>query len=155
VKAEWATALTVKGDKLTTIEVGDLIVDVYQVGTAKSDTGDELVVVNYVVTNVSSTPVPLDDFLVTVSVPEGAYDTMDGESVLEGMGLNHIHNASDYNHDSPYILEPGQAFSYADVLLRPEGNAVTFGASYIPATADGELDFDNEVEEVEAKATLK
>ncbi|MDR3069048.1 MAG: hypothetical protein LBU50_06055 [Cellulomonas sp.] len=171
VKAEWATALTVKGDKLTTIEVGDLIVDVYQVGTAKStkemwvlypdfeepvlEVGVELVVVNYVVTNVGSKPVPLSRLLVDISVHfDSSENSPEGDSsVLEAMGLDD--DGYDYNYDSPYILEPGQAYSVGDTFQRLEGNAVTFSVDYTPATADGELDQDNRVDEVEAKATLK
>jgi hypothetical protein len=179
-KPEWAEALTVKGDKLTTIAVGDLTVDVYQVGTAKSTregmyvhpdsgervlkVGDELVVVNYVVTNVGSKPVPLPSILVDISVHFDSskyYNSPEGDSsVLEAMGLPSASKAIDRQSTSGsdnyvYILEPGQAYSVGDTFQRQEGNAVTFSVYYYPATADGKLDTDNKVDEVEAKATLK
>lgn len=164
----WANPATTEGDKIATIEVGDVTVDVYQVGTAEAtktgnfvdpDTneplvavGDELVFVNYVVTN-NGDPIDLGSSLVSV---DARYDDwpylqgMDGLSdrdLFEQLGLFSGGLADGgFNEEGIYTLGSGESFSFAENFAHQPGSEIEFKVRYTPVDAEGDLLHDDRVE---------
>ena len=156
------------GEKLTTIEAGDVTVDVYQVGTAKADdtgsfvdpdtntplieVGDDLVFLNYVVTN-NGDPIDLGSSLVDV---EARYDDwpylqgmdgLSGDDLYEAQGVNDFGLApGGFNEAGIYTLGTGERFSYAENFEYQPDSPIGFEVTYVPVDDEGELLFDEKVE---------
>ncbi len=164
----WALPVTTPGDKLTTIEAGDVTVDVYQVGTAKADDtgsfvdpdtnkpliepGDDLVFLNYVVTN-NGDPIDLGSSLVDV---EARYDDWPYLGGMDGLVSDELFEAQDvnkfelapggFNDAGIYTLDTGETFSYGENFEYQAGSPIGFDVTYVPVDAEGELIFDDRVE---------
>lgn len=164
----WALPVTTPGEKLTTIEVGDVTVDVYQVGTAKADDtgsfvdpdtnkpliepGDDLVFLNYVVTN-NGDPIDLGSSLVDV---EARYDDWPYLGGMDGLVSDELFEAQDvnkfelapggFNDAGIYTLGTGETFSYGENFEYQADSPIGFEVTYVPVDAEGELIFDDRVE---------
>lgn len=171
---DWAKPATIVGDLLTTIEGDGFRVDVYQVGTTAAtkasmfvdsrteepivDVGDEIVYVNYVLTNTGTEPITLSSLLVDVDARYADweyYGSTPGISDLdldEQMGVTSDPKGPDAS-GSPYIWEPGHVFSFGDNLLYKAGSPVVFDAELIPMNEDGDLLHD-EAREASAESTF-
>lgn len=171
----WANPVTEPGELLSSIEAGDLTVDVYQVGTMPADdtgsfvdpgtntplieVGDTLVFLNYVVSN-NGAAVDLGSSLVDVSARYDDWPYMQGMDGLTGdelwvaQGINEPGlSAEGYSEAGIYTFEPGQRFSYGDNFEHQPGSPITFDVTYIPVDAGGELLHDERVE-AEGTATI-
>jgi len=172
--ASWAEPISTKGDKLGSIKVGDLTVDVYQVAKDKAqedsmfvnpDTkknimpkGSPTVFVNYVVTNNGAKAVPLSNLLVdiTATYPDWKYlQGMPGEAhsdVFEKHGLSD--DGYKLGTDAPYVLQPGQSFNRAQSYLYQGPKKLQLELKSVPAKPNGDLDSDHEVQAT-GSVTLK
>jgi len=165
---DWANPVTTPGEQISTYAVGDLRVDVYQVGVVQAtreglladpDThepliavGDDLVFVNYVVTN---TGAPLDLGFSLVSIDEryvdwpylGGMDTILDDDLYAAQGVN-----ADAMHDQAYrdpgvfTLGTGQSFSFGTNFLYRPGTDITFRTDVTPVDARGDLLHDERLE---------
>ena len=175
VAAEWAAPVTNPGDLLGTISGPDFQVDVYQVGTIAAtttgqfadpttnepiiDVGDELVFVNYVVTNTGSEDIPLSFTLVDVTATYGDWPYLQGmDSVVdfdldEAMEINRAGLRTGVD-EAPFIWEPGTSYSYGENFLYQSGSPIVFDASLTPADQDGDLIHD-ENRSAELATTIK
>ncbi|MDT0203398.1 hypothetical protein [Nocardioides sp. AE5] len=173
---EWAHPVTTPGELLTTIEAGDLTVEVYQVGLAEatkdgmlvdSETkesimkkGDEIVFVNYVVTN-NGDPIDFGSSLVQVNAKYADWNYLGGmpsdssSDLFEEQGVNKSGVVPGTRTDPPiYTLGSGQTLSFGDNFLYQKGSEVTFEVRYTPVDAEGELIHDERVE-AEGTTTIK
>jgi hypothetical protein len=165
---EWANPVTDPGTSIATVGTGDLTVEVFQVGVTKAtDTGffadpdtnqpliavgDDLVFVNYVVTN-DGAPVDLGSSLVSISA---RYDDwpylqgMDGltdSALFEQQGVNDdAFTPTAYRDPSVYTFGTGQSYSYGENFEYQAGSPITFEVSVTPVDAAGELLHDQRVE---------
>lgn len=172
---EWAVAQEEPdGELLTTLEGEGFQVEVYQVGTSTSPddgsfvdpetnepilkAGDEIVFVNFVITNTGDETIPLAFNLVSV---DGTYvdwpwlQGMDGttdRTLYEEMGIVSFALAPGAS-EPPFLWEPGQTFSYGTNFEYQAGSPIIFKARLTPADEEGELDHDKG-QEVEAEATI-
>lgn len=172
--AAWANPVTTPGDLLTTIEGDSFSVEVYQVGTTTSPKdglfvdpeqnlpiiaeGDEIVFVNYVVTNTSDEPMPMAFNLVDVEARYADWPYMQGMDTITGKDLYESMDVNDSaiavgNTEAPFVLEPGAQFSYGENFKYQAGSAITFDATYTPADDAGELVHDDR-QEATADATI-
>jgi hypothetical protein len=165
---EWANPVTTPGEKLTTIEVGDVTVDVFQVGTDTAtktgqfvdpetnkpllNTGDEIVFVNYVITN-NGDDIDLGSSGVTVDARYDDWPYMQGmdsivdEALFEAQDVNDSAFAPDsYVDPSVYTFASGQQISFGENFAYQAGSPITFEASMTPVDAEGELLHDDGVE---------
>lgn len=164
----WAYPVTEPGEMLTSIEAGDVTVEVYQVGTAPADdtgnfvdpetntplieVGDTLVFLNYVVTN-NGEAVDLGSSLVDVSARYDDWPYMQGMDGLTGdelwtaQGINEPGiNTDGYDESGVYTFEAGQRFSYGDNFEYQPDSPITFDVTFTPVDAEGELLSDERVE---------
>lgn len=173
---EWASPATeVSGEPITTIEVGDVTVEAYQVGIEKATKdgmfvdpetrepllaeGDPVVYVNYVVTN-NGDPIELGSSLVKVTPTyddwkwgQGMDITTDPEQ-YDALGLNSGGLAPDaFRTPSVYTFGSGQSYTFAQGFRHQKGSPITFEVSVIPVDAEGSLIHD-EGEKVEGSATI-
>lgn len=165
---DWANPVTTPGDKIATIEAGDVSIDVFQVGTTKAtktgqfvdpDTnkpiiaeGDEVVFVNYVATN-NGDDLDLGSSLVSV---ESRYDDwpylqgMDSvvdDALFEQMEVNDGALAvGAYRDPSVYTLGAGQQISWGENFPYQQGSPITFEVTITPVDAEGELLHDDRIE---------
>lgn len=165
---EWARPAKTPGDLLTTVEAGDLTVEIYQVGTAEAPKdgmfvdpetnepilkqGDELVFVNYVVTN-NGDPIDLGSSLVDVSPRYADWkwaQGMDGSSdssLFEAQGVNQHGIEPGTLQDPPiYTLGSGQSFTWGDNFAYQKGSEIEFTVTYTPVDSAGDLLHDDRVE---------
>lgn len=169
----WAKPFTTPGEKIATVEAGDVTVDVYQVGTAKAtktgnfvdpeknepiiDEGDEIVFVNYVVTN-NGDPIDLGSSLVDVEsryVDWPYLQGMDGitdsalyeEQDVQTLGVSEIADPA------VYTLGKGETFAYGENFRYEKGTELEIEVRYTPVDAEGELLHDDRVEG-EGKGTI-
>lgn len=164
----WARPVTTGGELISTVEVGDVTVEVYQVSTTKAtedgnfadpDTnkpllakGDDIVFVNYVVTN-NGEAIDLGASLVNI---DARYDDwqwlqgMDGvtdAALFEAQGVNDdVFAEGSYVDPSIYTFGPGEQYSYGENFKYQAGSPITFEASVTPVDAEGELLHDQNVE---------
>lgn len=172
-KASWAKDITTPGEKLTTIKLKDVTVDVYQVDVTKApkagsvvdketkkpiiDKGDDIVYLNYVVTN-SGNPIQLGSSLVTVEPKYADWKYLGGmpsitdSALAEEMGINTT-AIDDVQDPTVYPLEKGKSFSYGTNIKYQKGSDISFEAKYVPVDDEGELVHDKKVEG-EAKSTI-
>lgn len=168
----WALPVTTPGTMLTSIEAGDVTVDVYQVGTAPAndtgsfvnpdtntpliEVGDTLVFLNYVVTN-NGDPIDLGANLVDVSARYDDWpylqgmDGLTGDELWTAQGINGSGLGPDgYSEAGVYPLGAGQSYSFGDNFEYQPGSPIQFDVTYTPVDTAGELLSD---ERVEAKGT--
>jgi len=173
--AEWANPITNPGDLLTTITGKDFTVEVYQVGTAAATktgqfadpktskpiiaVGDELVFVNYIVTNTGSSTIPLSFSLVDVSARYADWPYLQGmDSVVDfalddQMKINRSALATGVG-ESPFEWKPGTSFSFGENFKYQANSPISFEAGLTPAKSDGDLDHDKK-QEAEGTTTIK
>jgi len=171
----WAKPVTTPGTKIGTVKAGDVTVDVYQVGTTKATktgnfvdpkdnkpiiaVGDEIVFVNYVVTNTGD-PVDLGSSLVDVSARYVDWPYLQG---MDGITDNDLYEAQDvqtsgvapgaFVEPSVYTLGKGETFSYGENFRYEKGTKLEVKVTYTPVDAEGELLHDDRVEG-EGSATI-
>lgn len=126
-RPKWALTATASGTKLTSFDVGSARVDVYQAGTftASNDVpgtgktgvkeGDELVLLNVVVTNTGE-PVELDGNVaeVTATYTDHPHQDMSGlldDDAFARLGVNREIVDYDKNPARPYLLATGDVVS--------------------------------------------
>lgn len=174
--APWAVPVTDVGELLTTVEVGDVVVEVFQVGVTQAtktggfvdpeenepiiDVGDDIVFVNYVVTN-HGDPVDLGSTLVAVTPryddwPYGTgMDSITDFELTEEMGVNRTAIAPGTMPDPIiYTLGTGESFSVGDNFHHQPNSPISFAARYTPVDDEGDLVHEERVE-AEASATIK
>ncbi|ACZ20122.1 hypothetical protein Sked_01500 [Sanguibacter keddieii DSM 10542] len=172
---EWAVPTTTPGDKIATIEGTDFTVDVYQVGTATASKtgqfvdpetnlpliaeGDEIVYINYVMTNTGSEEIPLSYNLVSVTAEYADWPYLQGmDSIVdsaqfEEMDVTSFALAPGSGIEAPFAWAPGQTFSYGQNFKYQAGSPITFDATLTPSDDAGDLVHD-EREEVSVDATI-
>jgi hypothetical protein len=164
----WALPPVTTGDLVTTINAGDVTVEVYQVGTAKADdtgsftdpdtnkplieVGDTLVFLNYVITN-NGAPIDLGSSLVDVSARYDDWpylqgmDGLSGDELYEAQGIHDSDLAPDgFNEAGIYTHGTGETFSYGDNFEYQKGSPIDFTVTYVPVDDEGELLHDQKVE---------
>jgi hypothetical protein len=171
----WALPAAVTGDQIASLDLeGDVAVEVYQAGTTTSpstgsfvdpdtnkplvEKGDELVVLDYVVTNNGSEPVLLGPTLVDVTARYADWPYLQG---MDGVSDDAVYEEFDVHEDGldtanyvepPYELAPGEAYSSATNFEYQQGGDITFEATLVPVDEAGELLTDESVT-AEASAT--
>lgn len=176
VTADIAKPVTNPGEKLTTIDGGGFTVDVYQVGVEKATKdglfadpetnkpiiakGDDIVFVNYVVTNTSGKDILLSNLFAKITARYADWPYLQGMDTVTDLDL---YKKLDINEDAialdageaPYVWKPGTSYSYGENFRYQKGSELILTVSLTPADAEGELDFDNATDEVEATTTIK
>ncbi len=174
-KATWAKDITVFGDLLTTIEAADFKVEVYQVAIEKAtktgnfvdpdtnkpliEVGDDVVYLNYVVTNTGDKEIPLSYSLVAVDAKYDDWKWMQGmdsitdSAIEEKLGLS-TSAIAPKSGEAPFAWLPGEQFAFGTNFKHQAGSPITFEARLTPALADGKLNHDAKVT-AEGKATIK
>lgn len=169
----WAKPVTTPGDKIATITGDGFEVAVYQVGTATAQktgqfvtpegepviaTGDEIVFVNYVVTNTSGADIPLSFNLVGIDARYADWPYLQGmdsivdSALFEKMQVNSSAFALGAT-EAPFVWPAGSSFSYGQNFLYEKGGAITFSATLTPADENGDLVHDKR-QEVKVDATI-
>ncbi|RUQ87970.1 hypothetical protein ELQ93_10205 [Labedella gwakjiensis] len=165
----WANPVTEGGELISTIELdGGITVEVYQVGTTAAtktgqfvdpdtnepiiDEGDEIVFVNYVVSNAGD-PVDLGSSLVSVDARYDDWPYMQGmdsvvdDALFEEQGVNTDALADGaYVDPSVYTLGTGEQYSYGENFPYQADSPITFDVSVTPVDAEGELLHDDRIE---------
>lgn len=158
---DWAYPLATAGELISTFEVGDITVEVHQVGTGTADRdgtfvdaetkepllaeGDEIVFVNYVVTN-NGDPIDLGPSLVKITPRyddwtqligmEGVFDV----EQFDDLGVNIGALGPDgYREPAVYTFDTGEAYSYAQNFIYQKDSPITFTAEAVPVDAKGEM----------------
>ena len=169
----WAYPYETPGELITTIEGEDFEVEVYQVGVTQAtktggfvdpDTnqpliaeGDDIVFVNYVITNTSGETIPLAFNLVSVTPKYEDWPYLQGMDSIADRALYEemkvVSSVLNGTGDAPFEWEAGASFSYGTNFKHQPGSPITFSATLTPATPDGELDHDNR-QEASADATI-
>ena len=157
----WAAPPTNVGDKISTIKVGDITVDVFQVGTAKATksgqfvdpttnkpviaAGADIVFVNYVITNTGA-PVDLGASLVDVTARYDDWKYLQGmDSVVDGalFKLQKVNTDAlkpgAFKDPGVYTLGKGQTYSVGENFLHQKSSPITFKATATPVDAKGNL----------------
>ncbi|MDN4161071.1 hypothetical protein [Nocardioides abyssi] len=165
---EWANPVTTPGEKIATIEAGDVSVDVFQVGTTKATKtgqfvdpeknkpiiaeGDEIVFLNYVATN-NGDDLDLGSSLVSVESRYDDWPYMQGmdsvvdDALFEQMEVNDgALAAGAYRDPSVYTLASGQQISWGENFRYQKGSPITFEVTITPVDAEGELLHDDRIE---------
>ena len=158
---EWANPVTTPGTPIARVNAGDLTVEVFQVGTTTATEtgsfadattgqplvapGDQLVFVNYVVTN-NGAPVDLSASLVTI---DATYDNWPYLTGMDGLSDRDLFAAQGVNADglaagafrdpSIYTLGTGQTYSFGENFEYQAGGAISFDVAYTPVDANGDL----------------
>ncbi|WP_430591993.1 hypothetical protein [Humidisolicoccus flavus] len=162
----WADPVTTPGEMLTTIEVGDVTIDVYQVGVVASpktgnfvnpddnkpiiDVGDDIVFVNYIITN-EGDPIDLGASLVTVNAEYDDWPYLQGMDsitdfdLFEEMEVNRF-GATEFLEPGVYTFGTGDSFSYGANFRYQENSPIEFSARFTPVDAEGELIHDDRIE---------
>jgi hypothetical protein len=171
----WALPVTQPGTLISTVKAGDVTVEIYQVGTAKAtddgnfvdpDTnkpilakGDELVFINYVVTN-NGKPLELGSSLVDVTPKYDDWKWLQGmdgltdEALFEAQDVNEFEKApGGFNEGGVYTFGTGEQFSYGENFKHQKNSPITFAVDFTPVDAEGELLHDERVE-AEGKGTI-
>lgn len=167
-KPDWANPVTAPGTSIAKVAVGDMSVEVFQVGTIAAtktgsfvdpktnkpliEVGDKLLFVNYVVTN-NGAPVDLGASLVSI---DERYDDwpylqgMDGLSdrtLFEAQGVNADAVArGQFKDPAIFTFGTGQSYSKGENFEYQPGSPITFKVSYTPVDATGKLQSDKRVE---------
>lgn len=173
-KPDWAKDVTTPGDKLTTIELDDVTVDVYQVDVTKAsepgrykdpdtdelliDKGDDIVYVNYVITN-HGDPLQLGSSLVNVTARYDDWKYMQSMSGIsdsdqfEEMDVNK-RPIDEINDPAVYTLDTDETYSFGANFKYKKGTGIKFEAEYNPVDDKGDRVDDGKVEG-EAETEIK
>jgi len=175
VTPAWALPTTSPGELLTSVDGPNFTVDIYQAGTAPAtstgsfvdpetntpliEVGDEVVYVNYVVTNSSTEPIQLTALLVDVTPTYADWPYMQGMDAIVDRALNEQFQVNSMaigttGAEAPYAWAPGESFSYGDNFEYQAGSPITFVASLTPSDDAGDLLHDERAE-VEVSTTIK
>lgn len=175
VTPAWALPTTGPGDLLTSVEGPNFTVDIYQAGTAPAtstgsfvdpdtntpliEVGDEVVWVNYVITNSSTEPIQLTALLVDVTPRYADWPYMQGMDSIVDRALNEQMQVNNMaigttGAEAPYAWAPGESFSYGDNFEYQAGSPITFVASLTPSDDAGDLLHDQRAE-VEVSTSIK
>ncbi|MUK03375.1 hypothetical protein GM708_16570 [Vibrio cholerae] len=164
----WAEPLTTGGDLISTIEAGSISIEVYQMATTAAtktgqfadpeknepiiDVGDEIVFVNYVITN-NGDPVDLGSSLVNVTARYDDWPYMQGMDSVVDKALFAAQGVNDdgfldsaYADPSVYTFGSGEQYSYGENFPYQAGSPIAFSASAIPVDAAGDLLHDKKAE---------
>lgn len=176
VTADFARPATSPGEKIATIEGQGVTVDVYQVGVEKAtkdglfadpDTnkpiiaeGDDIVFVNYVVTNTGDAEILLSNLFVQVRAEYADWPYLGGMDTITDRDLFEKLKVNDEAYliggpEAPYRWKPGTSFSYGENFKYQKGSEITFTMELTPSTSGGELDHDNAFEDVTATTSIK
>jgi hypothetical protein len=171
---EWAEGAVDKGDKLGEITTDGWKVQIYQVGTSKTEkdsmfvdketgknllpAGSDVVFLNFVYTNTSSAAVNLGASLGSPTLRSTSWKYMSGQpgessgKAYEALGL------SDDGHKTgvqqPYVVGPGQTFSQADSIAYVPGDKVEASVRITPVDDAGSLVHDKK-QEGKTELTIK
>lgn len=174
--AEWAAPINVVGDLITNFTVGDISVDVYQVGVAEAtktgffadpntgkpiiSVGDDIVFINYVVTN-NGAPIDLGASLVNVSARYADWpyaqgmDSITDSALYASMGVSSNPMApGSYRDPSVYTFGTGESFNIAANFRYQKDSPINFKASATPVDASAKLIHDKKIE-AEASGVIK
>lgn len=156
----WAKPFEAVGQLITTITSADFKVDVYQVGVAKATkngtfvdpdtnkpiiaTGDDIVFVNYVITNTGGATIQLPFNLVEVTPRYADWKYVQGMDGIADRDLYAKMKVADGalapgNTKAPFAWEPGTSFSYGTNFKYQAGSSIKFTARLTPADAGGRL----------------
>lgn len=156
----WAKAYETPGRVITTLAGTNFKVDVYQVGVTKAtksgtfvdpDTnkpiiaaGDDIVFVNYVITNTSTATIDLPSNLVQVEPKYADWPYLQGMDGITDRDLYAQMKVVDFalapgNTEAPFAWEAGASFSYGTNFKYQKDSAITFTATLTPANAEGRL----------------
>ncbi len=156
----WAKPYETVGQLITTITGESFKVEVYQVGVTKATkngsfvdpetnkpiiaTGDDIVFVNYVITNTGSATIQLPFTLVEVKPRYADWKYIQGMDGIADRDLYTKMKVLDTalapgKTAAPFAWEPGTSFSYGTNFKYQAGSAITFTARLTPADAEGRL----------------
>lgn len=165
---EWANPVTTGGELISTIEAGDITVQVYQAGVTQAtktgqfanpdtnkpiiDVGADIVFVNYVVTN-GGAPIDLGSSFVSIEARyddwpyvQGMDSIVDG-ALFEAQGVNaDVLATGAFRTPSVYTFGANEQFSFGQNFLYQAGSPITFSVRVTPVDADGKLVHDKKVE---------
>ncbi|NED95143.1 hypothetical protein G1H11_07425 [Phytoactinopolyspora alkaliphila] len=166
--APWTDPITLPGEQIATIEGDNFQVEIYQVGVEPSPKdgmlvdpdsnkpilaeGDDIVFVNYVVTNTSSEPINLSSSLVAVVAKYADWEYLQGmdsitdRDLYEAMELD-TNAVAERSEEGVYPLAPGESYSQADNFMYKTDSPVIFEARLTPVDDEGELLSDERQEE--------
>ena len=173
---DWAKPATDVGEKISTIKAGDITVDVYQVGTTKAtkngqfvdpDTnkpliaaGDDIVFVNYVVTNTGD-PIDLGASFVNISARYDDWKYLQGmDSIVDSALFEQQKVNSDvlaqgaFKDPSVYTFGKGETYSFGENFRYQKNSPITFEATATPVDAQGDLLHDKK-SEAKGTGTIK
>jgi hypothetical protein len=162
------------GKKIGSFKTASWSVDVYQVGTAKTESdsmfvdpktnknilpkGSEVVFVNFVVTNTSSAAIPL-----SISLADPQLTAADWRYITSQPGAAHSseYDAMKVSDDgytvgssAPFVVEPGQMFAQATSIKYVPGQKAEAAVGLIPVDSAGKLLHDKK-EEGTTTVTIK
>lgn len=170
----WAKEPTDGGDVIATVEAGDVTVEVSEIGTAEApkdgrwvdpDTnkpiiakGDDIVFLNYVITNNGDDTIDLGSSLVGV---EARYDDWKYAQGMGGITDSDLFEEVGVETSGPgeiadptvYPLGPGEHFSYGENFHYQKDSPITFKVSIVPVEEKGDLIHEDKIE-VEGKGTV-
>lgn len=176
VTADFAREVTTPGEKLTTITAEGYTVDVYQVGVEKAtkdglfadpDTnkpliakGDDIVFVNYVVTNTSGKDIPLSISFVSISARYADWQYLQGMDTITDADLYAKLKVNDEAYklglgDAPYVWKSGTSYSSGENFKYQKGSDLEITVNLTPSDTDGELDHDKAFPEVKVTTKIK
>lgn len=172
--ASWATPITTPGDEIATIEGDNFLVEIFQVDVTPSpkdgmladpDTntpllaeGDDIVFVNYVVTNTSDEAIELGSSLAAMDATYADWEYMQGmdsitdHDLWDEMDVNTT-AVGEHSEEGVYSLGAGESYSLGDNFFYKTDAPVIFEARVTPVDDEGDLDHDLR-QEVAAEATL-
>lgn len=165
---DWANPVTTPGEQISSFTVGEVRVDVYQVSVVQAtktgnfvdpdknepiiDVGDDIVYVNYVVTN-EGAPIDLGSSLVNIDERYDDWPYMQGMDSItdfdltEAQGVNRDAMAPGaYREPTVYPFGTGQSYSYGTNFRYQSASPITFDATITPVDAEGELLHDERIE---------
>jgi len=156
----WALPATTEGDKIATIEVGGIVVEVYQVAVTQATktgqfatpdgkpviaVGDDIVFINYVISNTGD-PIDLGSSLVLIDARYDDWPYLQGmDSVVDRTLFEQIGvYSSPFGPDSyvdpgVYTFGTGERYSYGQNFPYQAGSPIGFSVSVTPVDADGDL----------------
>ena len=165
---EWAAPVNAAGTEIGSAMVGDVQVSVLQAAVTQAtrtgqwsdpdthepliDVGDDIVVVNYVVTNTGA-PVDLASLLVKIEPRYDDWQWGQGmDSVVDTamwteLGLSNVPTIPSVAVNlTSFTLGTGESYGYAENFAYQPGSPITFDISLTPADADGTLLHDQRIE---------
>lgn len=173
--AEWAAPVNIVGDLITNFTVGDISVDVYQVGVAQAtktgsfadpsgkpiiNVGDDLVFINHVVTN-NGASIDLGASLVNVTARYDDWPYLQGmdsvvdSALYESLGVSYNPMApNSYRDPGVYTFGSGESYNIATNFLYQKDSPIEFKASVTPVDSTATLLHDKKVEAT-ASGTIK